>query len=221
MSGTPPPPPAPTDLRRRLDRLQGERNRLARDRRDRDRRLQEVFAHLGLAEAVESALDKLSEQLFGRITRILEEKLSLALSEVLEQPIRLRVVREFKRGAAAMAFHVERDGRPEDILRGQGGSVANVLSVGLRLFALTTLDPAAHRRFLVLDEQDCWLRPDLVPRLVRIIHEAGSALGFQTLVISHHDARMFEPYAERIYHLAPGSDGVSVVPRHSGAKAKA
>jgi hypothetical protein len=69
------------------------------------------------------------------------------------------------------------NGRPEDIMKGQGGSVVNVLSVGLRMFALTTLDSASHRRFLVLDEQDCWLRPDLVPRLVRIVHEAGKALG--------------------------------------------
>ena len=88
-------------------------------------------------------------------------------------------------------------------MRGQGGSVANILSVGLRMFALTTLDPSQHRRFLVLDEQDCWLRPDLVPRLVKIVHDAGRALGFQVLMISHHDATNFSRYADRIYRLTP------------------
>ena len=70
-------------------------------------------------------------------------------------------------------------------MRGQGGSVANIVSVGLRMFAITTLDERRHRRFLVLDEQDCWLHPDLVSKLVRIVQEAGAALGFQVLMISH------------------------------------
>jgi ABC-type branched-subunit amino acid transport system ATPase component len=79
------------------------------------------------------------------------------------------------------------------------------------MFALATLDEAVHRRFLVLDEQDCWLRPDLVPRLVKIVHEAGQALGFQVLMISHHDVALFERYADRIYQFEPdGERGVSV-----------
>jgi predicted ATPase len=81
------------------------------------------------------------------------------------------------------------------------------------MFALTTLDEATHRRFLVLDEQDCWLHPDLVPRLVKIVHEAGTALGFQVLMVSHHDPDLFKAYADRVYQLLPeGGNGVSVKP---------
>jgi ABC-type glutathione transport system ATPase component len=82
-----------------------------------------------------------------------------------------------------------------------------VLSVGLRLFALATLDPAKHCRFLVLDEQDCWLKPELVPKLVKIVHAAGRALGFQVLMISHHDPSLFSQYADRIYSFQPQADG--------------
>ncbi len=64
-----------------------------------------------------------------------------------------------------------------------------------------------HRRFLVLDEQDCWLRPDLVPRLVKIVHEAGRALGFQVLMISHHDPALFQRYADKIYQFQRDGDG--------------
>ena len=126
------------------------------------------------------------------------------------QPIALKVDRDFQRKTTTMEFHVERNGQREDILRGQGGSVANVLSVGLRLFALTTLDKQKHRRFLVLDEQDCWLRPDLVPRLVKIVRNAGRALGFQVLMISHHDSAIFERYADRIYRFIPTPEGVRI-----------
>ena len=95
-------------------------------------------------------------------------------------------------------------------MRGQGGSVANVLSVGLRILALHALDEKQHRRCLILDEQDCWLAPELVPRLVKIIHDAGKRLGFQTIMISHHDQGVFAPYADRIYRLVPTAEGVKV-----------
>jgi DNA repair exonuclease SbcCD ATPase subunit len=208
---------APHKARRLLEQLQGRRAEIQKARARRLAELEQVTAYLRIAPLVGQALDKLSEQLFGQIVQMLEEKLTIALQEVLEQPITLKVEREFKRGGVTMSFHVERNGEPEDIMRGQGGSVANVLSVGLRLFALTTLDSRQHRRFLVLDEQDCWLRPDLVPRLARIVHDAGKALGFQVIMISHHDMVAFTQHADAIYRFTPTPTGVLVQRAMAGA----
>jgi ABC-type glutathione transport system ATPase component len=206
-------------VRRRLDQLVGQRNALRHSHEERELQLKAIADFLSISDSVEEALDKLSEQLFGGLVNAIEEKLTIALQEVLEQPIRLKVEREFKRGSATMSFHIERNGEREDILRGQGGSVANILSVGLRLFALMSLDKEKHRRFIVLDEQDCWLRPDLVPRLVRIVHDAGKALGFQVLMISHHDPSAFERYADRILRLTPTPEGVKVTQVYQAATA--
>jgi ABC-type glutathione transport system ATPase component len=198
-------------VRRRIDALLLRR----KEREKRSLQLAKEFGrlndYLGVAEKVTVALEQLSEQLFQQLLGVVQEKLTIALQEILEQPIQLKASAEFKRGAASVEFWIERGGPPEDILKGQGGSVANILSVGLRMFALTTLDESQHRRFLVLDEQDCWLRPDLIPRLVKIVHEAGKALGFQTLMISHHDVALFERYADRIYRLSTGPDGAVLV----------
>jgi hypothetical protein len=207
-------PPPPAQFRIRLGHLEGKRDTLERARTLKSQELQKVSEYLGIAEEVDNALDTLSEQLFGKIVTILEEKLTLALQEVLGQPIRLKVTRKYKRGGATVGFHIERrDGEVEDIMKGQGGSVANVLSVGLRLFALKQLDPAIHRHFLVLDEQDCWLRPDLVPRFVSIVQQAGRALGFQVLMISHHEISSFERYADKLYEFVPSADEVIVQER--------
>jgi len=140
---------------------------------------------------------------FQRELSVIESTLTKALQEVLDQPVVFKATASFKRDAASVEFSIEREGNPEDIMRGQGGSVANVVSVGLRMFAITTLDERRHRKFLVLDEQDCWLHPDLVPRLVKIVHEAGTALGFQVLMISHHDVSNFLRHADRVYQLTP------------------
>ena len=133
----------------------GKRDLVAANRQRKTAELEAVRNFLDIADAVEIALDKLSEQLFGRVVKILEEQLTEALQEVLDQALKLKVSRDNKRGVATISFYIERDEKPENIMRGQGGSVVNVLSVGLRMFALKTLSSDVHRRFLVLDEQDC------------------------------------------------------------------
>jgi hypothetical protein len=198
------------ELWRKFERLAGQREGKLAERARKAEVLRRVQEYLAVAPAVEVALEKLSEELFGRLAGLIESQLTLALQEVLEQPIRLKVERDFKRGAATMRFHVERDGQEEDIMRGQGGSVANILSVGLRIFALMQLDRARHRKFLVLDEQDCWLAPELVPRLVKIVRDVAGTLGYQVIMISHHAVSCFEGYAEKVCRFVPTAEGVKV-----------
>lgn len=202
---------APTEVRRRTDHLLWKSNQAQTQLESSQADLKKVHGYLAISEKVSNALEILNQQLFKELLSVVEEKLTIALQEVLDQPISLHAEVEFKRSSSAVEFWVERNGNKEDVYRGQGGSVANVLSVGLRMFALTTLDESEHRRFLVLDEQDCWLRPDLVPKLVKIIRDAGRALGFQVLMVSHHDLMIFEQYADRIYQFQPTGDGSVIV----------
>jgi hypothetical protein len=198
---------SPAAARKRVDTLLVQRHEREKRSMQLSHRFAELNAYLNVAEKVTGALEQLSEQLFQQLLGVVQEKMTMALQEILDQPIQLKANAEFKRGAASVDFWIDRDGHKEDILKGQGGSVANILSVGLRMFALTTLDETKHRRFLVLDEQDCWLRPDLVPRLVKIVRDAGQALGFQVLMISHHDRAVFEEYADRIFEFRPRPTG--------------
>jgi hypothetical protein len=203
-------PPPPADAVNRFRTLSVKREMLLQQHALETAARELVMQRLGIADAVKSALEQLTEQLFSDVTGVIEKQLTLALQDVLEQPLVLKVERGIFNGRTTLSFFVERDGKREDILRGQGGSVANVLSVGLRLLALTTLPADTHQRFLVLDEQDCWLRPDLVPRLVKIVQAAGKALGFQVLLISHHDALALENFSDKIYRCVPTADGVAV-----------
>jgi len=196
---------SPAVLSRRLHRLSSLHEVHAGSQKKLSDELQAVSAYLSVSAAVGEALEQLGEELFKHISELLERSLTQAVVEVLDQPITVKVTQTIKSKTAAIEFSILRDGCEENIMRGQGGSVANVLSVGLRMYALTTLDPKKHRPFLVLDEQDCWLRPDLVPRLVKIVHDAGRRLGFQVIMISHHDHRIFEQYADKIYRFTPGS----------------
>jgi len=202
--------PLPKTLRQAVDKLTWQHEHLSTELQQSRVKLEEITGYLEVAEQVTDALDVLSQKLFEEVLGLLRDKLSIAIQEVLEQPVFFKAEASFKRGAANVDFSVERNGNQEDVNRGQGGSVQNVLSVGLRLFALARLDQQEHRRFLVLDEQDCWLRPELVPRLVNIVYRAAKELDFQVIMISHHDVGLFEKYADRIYQFDPDSDAVQV-----------
>jgi hypothetical protein len=192
-------------LRKRLDSLYwGQKTlqqRLAKNREN----LQELDEFLEVQPRVAERLDELSRELFGNILEEIERNLTYALREILGQDLRVVSQREMKNRKMHVTFGIEREGKPEDILTGQGGSVCNAISVGLRLIALSQLDEREHRRFLVLDEQDCWLRPDLVPNLMAIIHTIAQKLQFQVLVISHHNVDLFREHADRIYRIVPAA----------------
>ena len=191
----------PQQIRRKLDQLSFARHEASREFDGNTKELEKLASYLQTAEKVSVALEKLNQDLFSSLLGTVQEKITIALQEILEQPITFHAKAGFSRNSASVEFWVERNGKPEDLINGQGGSVANIVSVCLRIFALTTLDEATHRRFLILDEQDCWLRADLVPKLVKIIHDASRALGFQILMISHHERHLFEQYADKIIEL--------------------
>lgn len=195
--------PDPMPLRRSFDKLRW-RQRALQERLEKNREsLREIDGFLVMQPKVAERLDDLSRHLFGDILTEIEVNLTYALREILGQDLRVVSQREMKSRKMHVTFSIEREGEPEDILTGQGGSVCNVISVGLRLIALSQLDERQHRRFLVLDEQDCWLRPDLVPRLMSIIHTIARKLQFQVLVISHHSVDLFREHADRIYRIMP------------------
>ena len=204
-------PLGPEEIRRRFQELRWQERALAEHLEENQKRLAEIGAFLTRAPLIADRVDQLSQQMFGDILDEVERNLTYALREILEQDLKVITTREVKKGKVNITFGIERQGKREDILTGQGGSVCNIISVGLRLIALSQLHEKEHRRFLILDEQDCWLRPDLVPSMMRIIHTIAQRLQFQILVISHHDVNLFREYADRIYRLLPPAreaDGV-------------
>ncbi|WP_286182004.1 hypothetical protein [Desulfovibrio sp. Huiquan2017] len=180
------------------------------------RRLAEVRGFLDLAPRASDTLEELSTALFGRILDEVEANLTHAIREILGQDRVVVTEREVKNNRLQIHFLIRNQGREdeiEDIMSGQGGSVCNILSVGLRLIALSQLPEASHRPFLVLDEQDCWLKPGLIPKLMKLIQEIAARLELQLLVISHHPLDLFAGSADRIYELNPNRETGAVVKR--------
>ncbi len=168
--------------------------------------IQKVDEFLQIAPEAEKRMEELTTALFGELLSELETNLTHAIREILGQEREVKAIASIRDKKLQVDFQILNQGGEEDIMVGQGGSVCNILSVGLRLIALSRLNPELHRPFLVLDEQDCWLRPNLVPRFMELISTIAKRLDFQVLVISHHPLELFANSAESILALEPDRD---------------
>lgn len=201
--------PTLRSLERRLDLLSAKAEGYFEEYAQARAALKRAKDFLDLSPRAMGSLEELSTALFGEILDEIEVNLTYALGEILGQDRVVSTVREIKGNRLQVHFQIHNQGeaeKVEDILTGQGGSVCNILSVGLRLIALSQLDQSRHRPFLVLDEQDCWLRPSLVPRFMKMIGEICQRLDIQALVISHHPLDLFAGTADRIYSLRPSRE---------------
>lgn len=198
-------------MRRRLDRLQYEAETAHEDFLDLRKELRTIEEYLELAPKAAEVLEDLTGKLFNEVLDEIERNLTYAVQEILGQERRVVAYRKTAYDRLDVSFGIEQNGEQEDIMRGQGGSVCNILSTGLRLIALSRADPSEHRPFLVLDEQDCWLRPSLVPRFMQLVYNIAHELNLQVLVISHHPVDLFAEHADRIYSLKPDqNNGVRI-----------
>src|SRR5688500_1057707 len=77
-------PPLHAEARRRADRLIDKRNDRVRSSQKLADRFAMVNAYLAIADEVTIALEQLNEQLFQQLLGVVEEKLTIALQEILE-----------------------------------------------------------------------------------------------------------------------------------------
>ena len=159
---------------------------------------EKLAAEVGLAKSrielepqVQEVLEELQRREHERAVGAYEELLTLFLRDVL--PGDRDVVMDLRTERSLPALDVFLKKGPdlplEDALHGTGGSVTNILSSGLRFIALIRSN---QRPFLILDEPDCWIKPDLAPKFASVIQSVAEQLGVQVLMISHHDEQMFE-----------------------------
>lgn len=196
---------------RRVERLRLTHARLTGLRESAQNREQELVVKVGnakgrlaLDEQVTAALEALQNRAHQRAVGAFERLLSAILMDVLPGKGEVKLELGTERGAPALDVQIDNCGAREDALEGSGGAVTNVLSAGLRYAALTR---TSNRRLMVLDEPDCWLKPDRVPAFIRVLAQVAEKARTQTILISHHEPSAFEG-SVNIVRLVRDAEGV-------------
>lgn len=147
---------------------------------------------LELAPDVEAFVANWQTKIHARSVGVMEQLLTALLQDVVPGDKRAAFTLSTERGAPALDIELITDGEREDILEGHGGAVTNVVSAGLRFIALSR---SGARKFIALDEADCWLSEWRVGLFSNVLSKVSENLGVQTLVISHYDLSHFEEVA--------------------------
>jgi len=185
-------------------RLLGVReSAIARDK-ELTTRVSHAKGRLALDAQVQAALEALQNRAHQRAVGAFEGLLSAILTDVLPDKGAVKLELGTERGAPALDVQIDNCGAREDALNGSGGAVTNVLSAGLRFAALSR---TGNRKLMVLDEPDCWLKPERVPAFMRVLAEVAEKARTQTILISHHEPSLFEG-SINIVRLSKDADGV-------------
>lgn len=150
-----------------------------------------------LEPEIKALLEKLQHHEHEKSVGAYERLLSALLNDIMPGERKLVMDLSTERGLSALNLFIQKGDNPlEDAYDGTGGSVSNILSVGLRLISLIR---SGKRRFMILDESDCWIKPSIVPRFVKVIQEMATNLGVQILMISHHNESFFTAIPNKLY----------------------
>ena len=176
-------------------------------------RVADSKGRLELVEQVDAALESLQNRAHRRSVGAFERLLSAIVRDVLPEKGEVRLNLYQERGAPALDVQIDNAGSIEDAFDGSGGAVTNVLSAGLRFAALAR---TGARRLIVLDEPDCWIKPERVAGFVRVLADVARRAGTQTILISHHEPELFEDLVSlvkltRCATGAHGADGAAQV----------
>ena len=129
---------------------------------------------------------------------------------------------EIKGSSPHLNVMVDNDGHLEDVWKGNGGALTNILSTGLRLISLYKVVSLGHniRPFIVFDEVDNWVSAEGSVDFYSNLISLSSSLGLQSIIITHRDVSGFYSLPEvQVLSLSGkplDDDGVQVkvVSRH-------
>jgi energy-coupling factor transporter ATP-binding protein EcfA2 len=147
----------------------------------------EYQEYIDAKDDIELALSKLAEASQVEAVALYSELLTTLVSEVMgKKQVVILETRKFRNKVHLDLFCEEEGGHRVDIAEAKGGSICNLIAAGMRVVSIIQ---SPYRRFLFLDEPDCWLAPSLVGPFVRVLRRLCNEVGVQMVYISHHSIK--------------------------------
>lgn len=186
-----------TETVRKIDRFRGVADTLIQQKARIIMEIDSAQHYLDRKDEVLNALEALQERTQAKTKEIYEVLLTQLIHEVKgydEENHRLVLKTRMKKNRPWLDIEMESaSGHPRDVYLDKGGSILNIVAMGLRFI---TLSRTSNRRFLVFDESDKDLNPKYIPGIAKMLIQLAQQVGMQVLYISHHDPANFEGYAK-------------------------
>lgn len=154
--------------------------------------IEELNKFLDSESDVQEILHELQSKTQSKTKGIYEELLTKLIRDIMpdnDECDRVILKTGVKGGRTTLNVEVaNKKGFTRDVYLDKGGSIENIIAMGLRFIALSR---ASNRRFLILDEADSWLKDIYIPSFAEVLCQLSRSVGIQVVYISHHDVDNF------------------------------
>jgi DNA repair ATPase RecN len=160
---------------------------------------------LSRKEEMQNTLQHLQVAAQGKNKSGFEDLLTSLIHDIIPgKDDRVTFTTGISRNLASLDIDIIVNGNLENIEDDKGGSICNIVAMGLR-FVVLSRNP--NRRILMFDEADCHLSREYIPAFAAVLNSLAFDLGMQVLYISHHPQSNFEGYG-RIIQLYKTNDKI-------------
>lgn len=184
-------------LSKNIERLDAVKYAIERQKENAlsDRRSQ--LEIIDLIPKTHSVINALYDNIAGEMVKACEVALSDATHEIIGDKTDIGMDIHTKNGQISVdigsAIKINEEKRIlRSIVDGEGGGLTNVVCFSLRSIITAR---SGQRKFMVVDEPDCWLDNGKVDPLFNVIHKMATEGGFQIIALTHHDTSNFEDRA--------------------------
>lgn len=196
-----------TNYRDRLNQMRGQQQTLIKDLDNKKKKKDEILIAVDELEqctilaqkAAKNGQEKLAERLYTVVTT--------AVQTVFEDPWDFRMVIETKGKDLQATPTFYKNGVEESPRTGEGGGMAAVASLALRVSLLTLLKKPTP--ILLLDEAFGGIGRGDVERTCRFFETISKELGIQIILITHRPE--IKKTADRLFDISMNSEGRSHV----------
>ncbi|MFS1426304.1 AAA family ATPase [Vibrio splendidus] len=171
-----------------IQTLFGHQGALLSQKKDHIITSENATAYLDARNEVSNALADIYAVSQTSSKELYESLLTTQLKEIMphnDECDRVVLNNDCKRGRPTLNVEVATvSGKLRDVYLDKGGSIENLIAIGLRFICLCR---TTNRRFLVLDEADAAVNPKYAASFASMLYSLSTTLGVQVIYITHKE----------------------------------
>lgn len=191
-------------LRSYLDRNKGETDNIRRSLVECRHKLKEQKESLVLYEKAQIIIQQVARLTQSKLEYHISELVSLVLESVFDDPYKMELKFELKRGKSEAELFFSKNNQQTDPMSSSGGGVVDIASFALRV-CLWSLQQPKSRNVIIMDEPFKHLSKDLREKAGEMLQEISKKLCIQIIMVTHdpalveHADKVFKVEKKRIY----------------------
>lgn len=174
--------------------LNGRYNEIERQKSTLEKDRKKSLDIIDMIPKANSVINALYDRIAGDMVKLCENAITDASHEIINDNTDIGMEVYTERGQIAVnigsSIAIDENNRIlRSIVDGEGGGLTNVVCFSLRSIIVSR---SGQRKFMVIDEPDCWLDNGKINPFFNVIYRMATLGGYQIIALTHHDTSNFE-----------------------------